>query len=110
MGELQLYRQVQQRGDLRGASGTDRKGSERELSNGFYVEDSPQQATMFVLLDVFGPSGSYEVSRQNFYKLRGLQLSRRLLLSVCSWMVTTFSNLTFDLNPQIFIVQINLLD
>lgn len=74
---------MRQRGDLWGASGIDCKGSERELSNGFSVKDSPQEASVFVLLNGFEPSGSHQVSCLNFNKLRGFQLSESFRFSFC---------------------------
>lgn len=58
---------MRQRCDLWGAGGIDHNKTERELSNGFSVKDSPQEASVFVLLNGFEPSGSHhQVSCQNF--------------------------------------------
>lgn len=99
--ENTVWAEVQQRGDLWVVSGIDRKGSEREVSNGFSVKDSPQEASVFVLLNGFGPSGSHQVSCQNFNKLRGLQLGESFrfpcsLFSVLGWIFTTFADLTSE--------------
>lgn len=88
------------RRDLCGTSGADCKGSERELSNGFSVKDSPQEAFLLILLNGSGPSGSHQVSCRNFNRLRGLQLSETLCFLCglyCLWMdiYHTFTILTY---------------